>query len=55
MVPGDGLRHQHLPGVWWEAGTVVAELEPSLLPIRIVGGHRAWRVQPLVRVPQHEC
>jgi hypothetical protein len=54
MVPGVGLRHQHLPGVRWEAGTVVAEVEPPLLPIRIVGGHSARWVQLLVCVPQCE-
>jgi hypothetical protein len=30
------------------------EVEPSLLPIRVVGGHGAQRVQLLARIPQHE-
>jgi hypothetical protein len=54
VVPSVGLPHQHLPGVRWEADAVVAEVEPSFPPIRIVGGHGARRVQLLARIPQCE-
>jgi hypothetical protein len=37
--PGVGLPHQHIPDVRWKADAVVAEVEPSLLPILVVGGH----------------
>jgi hypothetical protein len=30
MVPGISLLHQHLPGVRWEAGAVIAKVEPPL-------------------------
>jgi hypothetical protein len=51
---GVGLPHQQLPGVRREADVVVAEVEPSLLSIRVVGGHGAQRVQLSARIPQHE-
>jgi hypothetical protein len=55
VAPGIGLPHQHLLDVRWEAGAVVAEVEPSLLPIHVVGSHGAQRVQLLARIPQREC
>jgi hypothetical protein len=54
MVPSIGLPHHHLNGVRWEASAVIAEVEPPLLPIRIVGGHGAEQVQLLARAPQCE-
>jgi hypothetical protein len=48
---GVGLLLQHLAGVGGEAGPVVAELEPSPLPVRVVGCHRARDVELLARVP----
>jgi hypothetical protein len=54
VVPGIGLRHQHLLCVWCEAGAVVAKAEAPFLPIRVVGGHGARRVQQLAHVPQRE-
>jgi hypothetical protein len=39
MHPGVKILLKHLPGVRWEAGDVVAEVEPSLLPLHVVGCH----------------
>jgi hypothetical protein len=47
VEPSVGLPHQHLSGVRCEADTVVAEVEPPHLSIRVVGGHGAHRVQLL--------
>jgi hypothetical protein len=48
-----GLLPQHLAGVGGGRGRV-AEVEPPLLPLRVVGGHRAWDVLLPARAPQHK-
>jgi hypothetical protein len=54
VKPGIGLPHRNLLGVRRKANTVVAEVEPSLLLVHIVGGHGSQRVQLLACVPQYE-